>query len=171
MDLDPVRLGAALKATRLSRKPRLTQEAVASTLDVSRATVQNIERGVGATKATPTIRAYAQLLGWTPASVDRVLAGGEPSLAGAEGGDVAAIPPEPSRLPLRIVDELADEGALLDTAVIPLGADASMVIVVKGRPDASPEEIRAALEAWRRAQPQLRELSTGQPQSPAANEA
>lgn len=168
MDQDPARLGAALKATRQRRKPRLTQEAVASSLDVSRATVQNIERGTGPTKATPTIRAYAALLGWTPTSVDRVLAGGEPALAGEDGADEANLA-EPSRLPLRIVDELSDDGALLDTAVIPLGDDASMVIVVKGRPDASPEEIRAALEAWRRAQPRLRELSTDQPQSPNAN--
>ncbi|NUP23578.1 MAG: helix-turn-helix domain-containing protein [Streptomyces sp.] len=168
MDQDPARLGAALKATRLSRSPRLTQEAVAAALDVSRATVQNIERGTGPTKATPSIRAYAALLGWTPASVDKVLAGGDPTLVGEEDAGEAAIT-ESGRLPLRIVDELSDDGALLDTAVIPLGDDASMVIVVKGRPDASPEEIRAALEAWRRAQPQLRELSTDQPQSPAAN--
>jgi DNA-binding XRE family transcriptional regulator len=168
MDQDSARLGAALKATRLGRKPRLTQEAVAASLDISRATVQNIENG-STSKVTPTtVRAYAALLGWTPTSVDRVLSGGEPTLAGEESTGEASLA-EPSRLPLRIVDELSDDGALLDTAVIPLGDDASMVIVVKGRPDATPDEIRTALEAWRRAQPQLREISTGQPQSPTAN--
>ncbi|MEV6081276.1 helix-turn-helix transcriptional regulator [Streptomyces sp. NPDC052069] len=168
MDQDSARLGAALKATRLARDPKLTQEGAAAALNVSRATVQNLERGTGSAKVSPTVRAYAQLLGWTADSVDRVLAGGEPRIAGEPGAEPSATF-EPSRLPLRIVDEIESGGALVDTAVIPLGEDATMVIVVKGRPDASPAEIQAALEAWRRAQPQLRDLSADQDQLRAAN--
>lgn len=170
MDQDLAPLGAALKATRAARKPKLTQEEAAERLGVSRATVQNIERGTGFNKVTPTMRAYAQLLGWSPVAVDNVLAGGDPDFSG--GGDtVQPVVPAPSRLPLRIVDEIESDGALVDTAVIPLSPDANMVIVVKGRPDASPAEIRAALEAWRRAQPQLHDLAPHQEQPHISNEA
>jgi hypothetical protein len=94
--------------------------------------------------------------------VERVLAGGEPKLASGGAGrpavdTTAGVAAAAAGLPLRIADELS-EGSLLDTAVIPLGGDARMVVVVKGKPSASPEEIRRGLEAWRRAQPQLREL-------------
>lgn len=183
MDKDWARLGRTLAAAR--EAAGLTQVEVAERIKGSRGPIQEIERGGPRgkpyTKPTGTMRNYARLVGWTDDSIEHVLQGGEPSLVHKEPDGTADLEPtaaEPTaavrpsgRLPLRIVDELSDDGALLDTAVIPLGADASMVIVVKGRPDASPEEIRAALESWRRAQPHLRELSTGQEQSPKANNA
>ncbi|MFE9398593.1 helix-turn-helix transcriptional regulator [Streptomyces flavidovirens] len=173
MDHDLAQLGAALKATRVARRPKLTQEEVASNLGVSRATVQNIERGVGFSKVTPTIRAYAHLLDWTADSIDRVLAGGEPGLvhdASASPRATSVPPAKPSRLPLRVVDEIESSGALVDTAVIPLGDGGNMVVIVTGKEDATPEERQRNLDAWRQAQQRLQELShPGRSASPDAN--
>jgi Uncharacterized protein conserved in bacteria len=177
MDMDWARLGRTFAAAR--EAAGLTQVEVAERIGVTRSPIQSIERGgvrnTPYKKVSSTMRSYARLLGWTSDSPDHILRGGEPSLLHVEPAATpvpeAGAVPETGRLPLRIVDELSDDGALLDTAVIPLSADASMVIVVKGRVDASPQEIRAALEAWRRAQPRLRELSIGQNRPPAASEA
>src|SRR5688572_10212326 len=85
MTLDWQRLGQALKATRSktrdARGAKLTQEQAAVELGVSRSVIQNIERGIGFDKPTPTIREYARRLGWAEGSVDRVLAGGDPAHA------------------------------------------------------------------------------------------
>jgi len=184
MDQDMARLGAALKATRLARRPKPTQVEAADAIDVSRANLQSIERGTASSKVTPAIRAYARYLGWTHDSIDRVLAGGEPELAQTEEAQEAdpeqRISMDAARLPLRVVDAIESEGALVDTALIPLGDDATMVLVVKGRPGATADEIRAsatteeilaALEAYRRSRPHVRELKTNQDQSRAANDA
>ncbi|NEB06595.1 hypothetical protein G3I78_47405 [Streptomyces sp. SID13726] len=77
-------------------------------------------------------------------------------------------------LPLRIVDELKNGGRLVDTAVIklPTKGDVRMTVVVRGAPDASPEEIQQALEAWRRAERKLQNLPGDDEDEPrAANEA
>lgn len=159
MDQDLARLGAALKATRLNRRPKFTQDEAALALDISRGTVQNIERGTGFTKVTPTVRAYAHLLGWAPGSVERVLAGGEPVL-GATGGAVEQpVAAEPSRLPLRIQDEIEGDRPLVDTRVIPLGDGTNMVVIVTGKENPTPEERKRNLEAWERAQEHLDELN------------
>ncbi|MFE5958968.1 helix-turn-helix domain-containing protein [Streptomyces rubiginosohelvolus] len=189
MDQDMARLGAALKATRLARQPKLTEEQVARAAGFSRATLQNIEKGTASAKVTSTIREYARYLGWTDDSIERAFAGQAPRLLpdaedGTEGAGAVSAPPrttEGSPLPLRVVDAIESDGALVDTALIPLGEDATMVLLVKGRPgatadqvraSATPEEILAALEAYRRTQPQARELSTEeQGQSHAANDA
>lgn len=160
MDRDWERLGRALQAARKAKG--LKQEELAAALDVSRSAVQAIERGTVYAKPTPTIRAFAHAVDWTLESVDQVLAGGEPTYeasADPEAADSTTAPiPSSAQLPLRIVDELSDDGALLDTAVIEIGGDTRMVVVVKGKPNASPEEIRRNLEAWRRAQRNLRSL-------------
>ncbi|MEU2755980.1 helix-turn-helix transcriptional regulator [Streptomyces albidoflavus] len=160
MDRDWVRLGRALAEGR--KEAGLTQAEAASRLDTSVSTVQAIERGGTWAKPTPTIRAYVRLVGWTDDSVERVLAGGEPSrvveatadlsVAGAEPGA-----PVPDGLPLRVAAELAS-GPLLDTMVIQLPGGGQAVVVARGKEGGSPEEIQAALEAWRRAQPQLQEI-------------
>ncbi|MEV4907881.1 XRE family transcriptional regulator [Streptomyces albidoflavus] len=162
MDHDWVRLGDAFKRARAEHEPKLTQEDVVQALDVSRATVQNIERGKPFSRVTANHRAYARLLGWTDDSLERVLAGGEPSrvveatadlsVAGAEPGA-----PVPDGLPLRVAAELAS-GPLLDTMVIQLPGGGQAVVVARGKEGATPEEIQADLEAWRRAQPQLQEI-------------
>lgn len=159
MDQDLARLGAALKATRLSRKPKLTQDSVAAALGISRGTVQNIERGTGFVKVTPTIRAFAQLVGWKPGSIERVLAGGEP-VPGEHGDEVEQpSPAESSRLPLRIQDEIEGDRPLVDTRVIPLGDGTNMVVIVTGKENPTREERQRNLERWERAQEHLEELS------------
>ncbi|MEU2996821.1 helix-turn-helix transcriptional regulator [Streptomyces sp. NPDC006995] len=184
------RLGAALKATRLARRPKLTEERAAREAGFSRATLQNIEKGIASARVTPTIREYARHLGWAEGAIERVLAGEEPRMAPdtadqAETPDAKAStappPKEGPPLPLRVVDAIESEGALVDTALIPLGDDATMVLLVKGRPgatadevraSATPEEVLAAMEAYRRSlSPQVQELATDTEQSPAANDA
>ncbi|MGQ4513615.1 helix-turn-helix domain-containing protein [Streptomyces sp. DW26H14] len=154
------RLGSALKAARADSGA--TQEEVAADLGVSRATIQKLERGEPHTKVTPTMRAYAVRVGWTAASVDIVLQGGDPVVAptpdARDDAAAKAISQENTGLPLRVVDELEDDGPLLDSVVIPLGDDGRMVVVVKGKPNASPEEIKRNLEAWRRAQRHLQSV-------------
>ncbi|MER7734162.1 helix-turn-helix transcriptional regulator [Streptomyces erythrochromogenes] len=173
MDRDWARLGKALQAAR--RASGVTQEQLADELGVGRSAVQLIERGKEFSKPSQTQRAFARRVGWADGSIEAVLAGGEPTVEAA-----ATPPPAPddvltdSRLPLRIVDELADDGALLDTTVVPLGDDARMVVVVKGKPGASAAELRRDLEKWRAAYQHLLEaveVERGGEDDPAANQA
>lgn len=164
MDRDWTRLGKALQAARRAPSVGLTQEEMAEALGVGRSVIQLIEGGKEYKKPTASMRTYAARVGWAEGSIERVLAGGDPILAGGApaGGEVVQSlqtesAPE-AGLPLRIVHELKGRGDLLDTAVIPLGDGASMVVVVKGKPGASNEEIARNLEAWREAQGQLMEL-------------
>lgn len=159
MDLDWDQLGKALQAARLGEGIR--QEDLADALGVGRSTIQMIEAGHSYKRPTPTVRAFARRVGWTEDSVDRVLAGGRPR------NRPAIVEPTPpsvevsaadSRLPLVIVEELEEDGQLVDATVIPLGGDARMVIIVKGNPDASPEEMRRNVEIWRKAKRHLQAL-------------
>lgn len=165
-------LGQELKTARAA--DGITQEEIAADLGVSRATIQKIERGEPHTKVTPTMRAFARRVGWTDDSVQRILDGREPVLldAPAARDEVAAkgISQESTGLPLRVVDELEDDGALLDSVVIPLGSGGRMVVVVKGEPGASPEDIKRNLEAWRKTQRHLQAVD-GDEGSGVANEA
>lgn len=155
MDHDWQRLGKALQATRRARIPKITQEQAAAELGVSRSVIQNIERGIGFTKATPTVREYARRLGWTGGSIDEVLAGGEPTLT-----EDAPVPGavEFRGLPSRVKRELEQEGDLVDTAVIQLPGGGTAVVIVKDQPDATPEQREMNLEAWLRTQPALTNL-------------
>lgn len=160
MDRDWGRLGKALRAARQDEHVKLSQEEMAEALGVGRSAIQMIERGAEKKKPTPTMRAYARYVGWTDDSVETVLAGGDPTQvtdipAAEEAGTVSA---GGSRLPLRIVHELEDDGALLDSVVVQLGDDARMVVVVKGKPNATPAEIKRNLEAWHKAQRHLRAI-------------
>lgn len=161
--MDWVELGRALQAAR--EAAGLTQREIAQRLDVGLSTVQGVERGRALKKVSPLIRAYAAEVGWPRGAVERVLQGGPP----VEIDPEEAAPSTPmqaesitsmadGRLPVRVVDDLTNEGALLDTAVIALPGGAQAVVVVKGKVGGTPQEIQAALEAWRRTQPHLREL-------------
>jgi transcriptional regulator with XRE-family HTH domain len=154
---DWTRLGAALAAARDSHQ--LTQEQAASDLSISRSTVQAIEHGRTFKKVTPTIRAYARLLGWTDDSPERVLAGGEPVMREPRSDDAQAaenIAGAGARLPrdlsLSVLQSL-QEGPLLDTEIVrvttPDGREVRATIVVRGESDATPEELHQALIAWR----------------------
>lgn len=160
MSQDWVRLGAALKAARTARTPKLRQEDVAAKLGISRATLQKIERGEPFAKITHTMRAYAQLLGWTADSPAQILAGGDPTAAEAGAADSDPGRPLGEGLPMTVQDELEREGAVVDTAVVQLPDGTSVTVIVKGASKTpTPEERQRNLEAWRRVQPMLRELA------------
>lgn len=184
MDRDWKRLGAHLQAARKAKG--ITQAELADEFDSSRSLITQIEGGREFAKPTLAIRAFARRVGWTDESVDTVLAGGEPVLihtdstapmptVEAEGTVASAeLTGGAHPLPLRIVSEIQDDGPLLDATVIPLGEDARMVVVVKGKPNASPDEIRQALDRWQRAQPRLAILGDANGNDdhpPVANEA
>lgn len=158
MDLDWTRLGKALRDARRATAVSLTQEEMAEEIGVGRSVIQLIEAGNEYKKPTPSIRAFAARVGWADGSIEAVLAGGDPTLKAVAAPTPESGAPTDAGLPLRIVHELKGKGDLLDTAVIPLGDDASMVVVVKGKPGASIEEIERSLEAWRKAQGQLLEI-------------
>lgn len=157
LDMDLTRLGAALKAARRARK--LTQEQVAEQLGISRAGVQKTETGSKLKKVTPTMRAYAKLLGWAPGSIEDVLAGGGPTMATEDAEVAQSGAGESSRLPLRIVDEIEGDRPLVDHRIIPLGDGTNMVVIVTGKENPTPEERKRNLERWERAQEHLEELN------------
>jgi len=177
MEKDWVRLGRAFKVARERRG--MTQEQVAAAIGVDESTIQNLETaryGRGFTR-TPSTAALAAAFSRSPeGAVSEVLAGGEPTSATTEAELQQAESSDLDRtdLPLRIVDELKNGGRLVDTAVIklPTKGDVRMTVVVRGAPDASPEEIQQALEAWRRAERKLQNLPGDDEDEPrAANEA
>ncbi|MFJ3949044.1 helix-turn-helix domain-containing protein [Streptomyces libani] len=164
MDHDWTRLGAELRSAREARG--LGQAAVGDMIGVKRGAMRNIENGM-LTKVTPTVRAYARVVGWDDDAIQTVLGGGSPTYASSESSesrDVAAaqnIAASPEELPLRIQAALA-AGPLIDTAVINLpgdddeGPDGQMVVIIKGRNNATPEQIKRALLRWEEAEAQLR---------------
>lgn len=158
------RLGAELRKAR--KAAGISQVDLAQAVGIGRSTVQAVERGKEYTKPAAVHRVIARAVGWTDESIELVLAGGEPEAlappiaqavernvesAVSSAGDRADLD-----LPLRIVQEM-EEGRLLDAQVIDLGGDSSarMIVVVKGAPDATPEQIRRDLRAWRDAQEAL----------------
>ncbi|MBM9620989.1 helix-turn-helix domain-containing protein [Streptomyces zhihengii] len=167
MDRDWARLGQRLKAAREARG--LEQQAVAAAIGVGRGALLRIERGQ-VSRISPTIRAYATEVGWTADSPEAVLVGGEPTMAEPEESGnsqspslgVASVAPElVSELPWRIRAALAD-GPLIDTAVIDLPAgddedsDAKMVVIVRGRGELTPDQMRRALLRWEQTEAELR---------------
>lgn len=166
MSGDWARLGSELAAARKQRG--LSQVAMAERIGVKRSAVQAIERGVSK-RVTTTMRQYARTVGWDDGSIDAVLAGGEPTTAEQPPGSEPAAAPA---LPLRVVEELG-EGPLLDTTVLDLpGTRSRMVLVVMGPPpDASPEEIRRDLRAWRKTEKALRDLDVPDDDDPPAEQA
>ncbi|WP_267244405.1 helix-turn-helix domain-containing protein [Streptomyces sp. PR69] len=168
MDQDMARLGAALKASRVARRPKMTQEDAATALGVSRATVQNIERGSRPSKVNSTIREYAALLGWSKGSVERVLAGDEPVLVQDSPGDAAQPSPAPAEDELPVPPLIRAElrkGQVLASGVFdltPEGSTAQLIVVVKGPNDATDEDMRRYAAAWRQTQRKLRELESSE---------
>lgn len=167
MDRDWARLGSALRAARDTLG--LEQQQVAERIGVKRGALRNVERGE-ISRVTPTVREYARIVGWTDASIDAVLSGGEPTRETSPPPDDAATVAvdTPEELPLRIKAALAAAGPLLDTAVIDLpgedgeDSEAQMVIIVKGRGgDATPEQIQKALLQWEKAEAQIRRSGGG----------
>lgn len=140
-------------------------------MNVSRATIQAIERGDSFKKITHTHRAIAAHFGWDPGSIEATLAGGEPSPAEASADTAPpafnGVASAPEDLPLRIKAALAD-GPLVDAAVIALPTedgdedpDAQMVVIVRGRRGASDEQLRRAMLQWERTEASLRRPEGG----------
>lgn len=166
MSRDWVRLGHAIEAARDVKG--MTQVALAVAADVSESTIQNLEAGKARVRQPPSVKKVEAALGWTPGSADAVLAGGDPTPAPSSQPEEAPQAVDRSGLPLRIIQELSD-GPLLDTTVLPLSGDSRMVIVVKGNPDASPEQIRQDLIAWAKAQTVLQNLGDDNGSSGSGN--
>jgi transcriptional regulator with XRE-family HTH domain len=159
------KLGAAIKAAREARG--LTQVDLAERAGISEGSVQNLEKGGPRSRMPQSIAKVEPHLGWAAGSGLAILRGGDPALTTAMP-DTSVDPKEAeggrSRgLPLRIVDELESDDPLLDATVIrlPGTGDARMTIVVRGNPDATPQEIQEALLAWRKAERRLQRLPAG----------
>lgn len=141
----------------------LTQADVATQLGVSLNPVQTIERGASK-RVTTTIRAYARLAGWTPKSVDTVLDGGEPEMRPAASkvaaSDASTAADQLAALPARVVQALTEDGQLLEAVVMNIREQggAKAVIVIKGAPDATAEEIAKDLDEWSRKEMILRRI-------------
>lgn len=161
------RLGEKLRTARVAHQIGVQQAADA--IGIKRGALWNIERGEIA-RVTPTIRAYAQLLGWSEESIEAVLAGGEPTgradgdrldrpetdhdcLPGSDDNPQDAEPgvgrQMPSDLSVRIQRALGD-GPLLDARVAEVVTPTGLVkatIVIRGESGISSEDLLAALES------------------------
>lgn len=157
------RLGQAFAEAR--KAVGLTQVEVADRLSVTRTPIQAIERGLqpnghAFTKVTPTMRAYARLVGWTEDSPARILAGQEPEQAtqpvpAAADGAKSDLPPA--------IDRELRSGKTLDHTVVHLSGegdddDVRLVVVLKGAEGITEEEIDRRYEQWRRARRQLQAI-------------
>jgi len=167
MSRDWTRLPAAIRTAR--KRLGMTQVELAEAAGVSESTIQNLESRTHS-RMPASMPKVERALGWAAGSARAVVDGGEPiplqEEPAAEVTDLTG-----TGLPLRVVQEMT-EGPLLDATVLdltPHGSDARMIVVVRGKPDASPEQIRADLLAWEKAQRRLREA--GQDDEGHVNEA
>ncbi|MGX1129962.1 transcriptional regulator with XRE-family HTH domain [Streptomyces glaucescens] len=154
------RLGRAFAEAR--EAAGLTQVQAAEALAVSRSPIQAIERGRQSngspfTKVTGTMRAYAQLVGWTVDSPARVLneQGPEPATRPASEGSASK-----SDLPPAIDHELRS-GKTLDSTVVHLGPeedDTRIIVVLKGADDLSEDELDELWTKWRKTRRQLQAI-------------
>jgi DNA-binding XRE family transcriptional regulator len=164
MDEQTTRLGQAIQAAREAQRPRLTQPQAAEQLGVSRTTVQNIEAG-RFSKLTPSVRAYARLVGIADTAVDDIYAG-RPHPTPADGAEVPAeAAPEEAvgafGLSPTVEYELR-QGQTLENMVIPLGPDESdghLIIALQGKKNASPEEVARIAARFRRVRSRLQTLT------------
>lgn len=150
------KLATAIRAAREARG--LSQVALAELAGISEGSVQNLESGSSRTRIPPSISKVEPHLGWAEGSGRAILDGGDPTPA------TPPADPKDSRrggLPLRVVDELESDDPLLDSTVIQLPGvnGARMTVVVRGKPDATPQEIQEALLAWRKAERNLHRLT------------
>ncbi|MFJ6566540.1 helix-turn-helix domain-containing protein [Streptomyces sp. NPDC091292] len=147
----------------------LSQDQVAGRIGVTRTTIQSIERGhVGGkppTRVTGTMREYARLVGWTEDSITRVLNGSkperEPTTSASPEQKAPSAEPSGAGLPAAVELELR-QGETLESAVLHLGpeqSDARVVVVLKGSPDITPEELEEMMKQWRKARRHLQSLA------------
>lgn len=142
----------ALRASRIAQG--LPQTELAAKADVSRVTVQSLEGGRDRMRIGPGLLAVVRALGWPEGHIERLLAGkveGPPSKRPPTPGEAS------SDLPLAVAHELK-QGSLIDSRVLQLGedSDARMIVVLRGEPDMTPEQIERALKEWKRVVTQMR---------------
>ncbi|GAA3384355.1 helix-turn-helix transcriptional regulator [Streptomyces racemochromogenes] len=157
MSRDWEQLARAIEAARDAMG--LTQVALAEAAGVSESTVQNLESGATRRRTPPSLAKVEQALGWAAGTGLAILTG---AAGPADGAPIATEGAAAAGLPLRIVQALGD-GPLLDTKILDLEDDsgARMIVVVKGKQNATPEEIERALKAWERTEAQLRGDQSG----------
>ncbi|MFI0718875.1 helix-turn-helix domain-containing protein [Streptomyces sp. NPDC021224] len=151
MDNRWTQLGAAFAASR--RSQNLTQDDVAARTGVAVSTIQAIDQGGPFKGITASMRLYAVVLSWAPGSIEAVLDGGKPKLLEAPQTSEAGI----KGLPYRMAQALAD-GTALDTRFRSIGPHGEIVMLLKGREGASPEELGAILREWERLEGHLDRL-------------
>jgi len=143
MSRDWARLGEKLTAARVARG--MEQQDVGPRIAVKRGALHNIEKGK-IRKVTPTVLAYAKLVGWTEDSVERVLDGGEP-VEHEVGTGTTPVPP--SDLSVRVQKSLR-EGPLIDARVAEVTTPSGRVratIVIRGEDGTPIEDLMAALDS------------------------
>jgi DNA-binding XRE family transcriptional regulator len=157
------RLATAIRSAREARG--LTQAGLAKLAGIAENTVQNLEDADRRpTRMPQSLVKVEPHLAWAEGSGRDILHGGDPTPAplpdGAADKQRTGSDRLRDKLPLRVVDELESDDALIDSQVIQLpGTDgARMTVVVHGRPDATPQQIQEALLAWRRAERKLHRL-------------
>lgn len=150
MTRDWARLGSMLKnAARVERG--MEQQDVAEAIGVKRGALWNIEKGAIA-KVTPTVMAYARLVGWADESVEAVLNGGDPVRCDPEPtAPSSEKAPEPAASDLSVlVQQALREGPLLESRVAEVNTPSGKVratIVIRGEDGTPPEDLLAALRS------------------------
>lgn len=162
------RLGAMLKAGREALP--MTQAELGQRLGVERNTLRLIENGTSK-RITATIRAFAREIGWADGSIEKVLDGGEPELAGAQPAVPAAAPQDLGLSP-RLYREL-QQGRVLENVLVDLTPSGSLgvAVVLIERPHVAvaPDQMDSDMRAWSRVQRQLLQLMAQQePSEPDA---
>jgi transcriptional regulator with XRE-family HTH domain len=148
MDGDWLRLGRAVRAARGGKG--LSQVKLSERAGVGRTVIQTIERGGGFDRVTSTLLSLEVALDWKRGSVESILNGGDPLPLNEPGEEDTAGQFRQGAyggLPLRVTHTLI-EGTTLDTTIVPLTPNADMVVVVKGKPKATAEQLKSALLAW-----------------------
>lgn len=116
---DWAHLGKVIRRTRLAAGIK-RQEDLAGMIGRVRETIGHYERGRVPDSAPVVPDGYlliAKLFGWTPGSIDRILAGGEPELATSRDQPAAQVVAELSDPAFRLVDAARDAGAPADVVL------------------------------------------------------
>jgi transcriptional regulator with XRE-family HTH domain len=163
MNRDWKRLGDAIKARREELGMRRQQD-LADAAGISRASAQSLESGNSGEgwKRTPlSLEPARKALGWEPETVARYLTPAAPEVQNG------ATPRLAEGMPARVVRELS-AGQVVDTEVVELdipGLPFKFVGILKhdaSAPDATPEEMQRALQAWSRVQRAMRGITDDQ---------
>lgn len=154
MTRDWARLGDMLRSARVAQG--LEQQDVAKEIGVKRGALNNIEHGRIA-RVTPTVTAYARIVGWTDNSPRLVLDGRDPVERDADPAQAAPEPvaargPAPDALAGFSLDvqQALREGPLLQSRVEEVATPSGIVratIVIRGEDGAAPEDLLAVLRS------------------------